>query len=336
MTVPGKIQHVVIIVKENHTFDNYYGTFPGADGVTEPHAPNPPADDPDHRHEAWMRRDTDTAHHIQYKKTDIPAYFKLASLFTLCDNYFSEVAGPSTPNHLMLIAAAAPIINNPRHHYRPTVSDQYDLPSLPELLENKGLTWATYGGSPYPFHYIKALNGHPNAHPREDFVKDATNGHLPTVSWVYAEGNPSLTEHPQQNIADGMNWTLDQLKALGNGPPWDRSAAFVTYDDWGGWFDHVTPPIVEKWDPAMAQRTQDRFPQFAGEPFRYGSRVPCIVVSPWAKHGYVSKVQHSHVSLVRFCEDTFNLPHLNARDAAADGMGDCFDFTQQPKAFPSI
>jgi len=283
-----------------------------------------------------MTRASDTTHQVQYKKSDIPAYFTLASSFTLCDSYHSEVAGPSTPNHLMLIAAAAPIINNPHNHYRPNPSETYDLPSLPESLEKKGLTWANYGGDPYPFQYIRALQKHPNSHDAEAFADDARNGHLPTVTWLYAPASPSRSEHPKENVTDGMQWTVEQLKAVAEGPLWDSSVVFLTYDDWGGWFDHVTPPVLEKWDSKMAQRPQDAFPQFNGEPFRLGSRVPCLVISPWAKPGHVSTQRHSHVSLIRFCEDTFHLPHLNHRDASADGMEDCFDFTQTPNKFPAL
>src|SRR5581483_9317870 len=99
----GQVRHVVIIVKENHTFDNYFGSFPGANGQFIAHAQNPPPDDPNHRHDAWMRRVHDLEHRVQYDEQDIPAYFALARQYTLCDRYFSEVAGPSTPNHLMLI-----------------------------------------------------------------------------------------------------------------------------------------------------------------------------------------------------------------------------------------
>src|SRR5579863_5869199 len=107
------IKTVVIIVKENHTFDNYFGTFPNADGdPTLPQAPNPPAHDPSHTHDAWLQRQT-RAVRLGYKESDIPAYFSYAREFTLCDRYFTAVAGPSTPNHLMLIAADSPVIDNP-------------------------------------------------------------------------------------------------------------------------------------------------------------------------------------------------------------------------------
>jgi phospholipase C len=92
-----KIKHVVIIVKENHTFDNYFGTLAGAKGVNLPHAPNPPHDDPDHKHQTWMKRASDTRYKIQYKESDIAGYFDYARKFTVCDNYFSEVAGPLLP-----------------------------------------------------------------------------------------------------------------------------------------------------------------------------------------------------------------------------------------------
>src|SRR5438876_2899966 len=101
---------------------------------------------------------SDAVHKVQYKEEDIPPYFALARQYTLCDHYFSEVAGPSTPNHLVLICADSPVINNPHHPYRPSPTDMYYLSaSLPTGLEQGGLTWGNYGG--YPFHYIKDLAG---------------------------------------------------------------------------------------------------------------------------------------------------------------------------------
>lgn len=327
------IEHVVLIIKENHTFDNYFGTLPGANGVKLKHAPNPPSDDPDHKHETWMKRNSEQRYKIQYTKDEIPAYFDYARQFTLCDNYFSEVAGPSTPNHLMLICADAPIINNPHHHYRPKPGDTFDLRSLPKSLEDAGLTWGNYGG--YAFHYIRELAGHSRNYTSNLFVHHASAGKLPAVSWLYAEGKPSLSEHPTQNITDGMQWTVEQIKAIIAGGLWEKTAIFITWDDWGGWFDHVDPPIVETWDSSHAQRVEDAFPQFNGQPFRYGSRVPCLVISPFAKSGYISRELHSHISLVKFCETCFGLPPLNERDRAASGMSDCFNFDQGPLPPPT-
>src|ERR1700676_4912782 len=94
------VDHVVIIVKENHTYDNYFGTFPNSEGDDKlGKAQNPPPSDPNHRHEAWMTRGTEQRYRVQYSEADIPDYFALARQYTLCDHFFSEVAGPSTPPH---------------------------------------------------------------------------------------------------------------------------------------------------------------------------------------------------------------------------------------------
>jgi len=282
----SQLRHIVIIVKENHTFDNYFGTFPGANGA---------------------------------------ALSKAA-------NYYSEVAGPSTPNHLMLICADAPLINNPANNYRPSPGQAYKLNSLPRALEKAGLTWGNYGG--YAFAYISELAGHPSHHSRDAFKQDAASGKLPSVSWVYGDGKPDLSEHPKQNVTPGSQWTADQVAAVVAGGLWGSTAIFITWDDWGGWFDHVVPPVKEQWQHTLAQRAADAFPEFDGQPFRFGSRVPCLALSPYARPGHISHQENSHVSLVRFCEATFGLAPLNQRDAASNGMSDCFDFAQQPLAPP--
>jgi len=125
------IDHVVIIVKENHDFDNYLGTFPGVNGATLPAAQDPPTGgDPLHDHKAWLERATHAVK-LQYSEKDIPSYFSFANQFTLCDNYFTEVASQSEPNHLMLIAAASPIIDNAsKSQLHVTVEADYDRGDL--------------------------------------------------------------------------------------------------------------------------------------------------------------------------------------------------------------
>jgi len=227
---------VVIILKENHTFDNYFGTFPGANGARLPRSPNPPARDHPHTHAAWLARQT-TAAREQFVEQDIPAYFSYARKFCLCDNYYTDVAGPSTPNHLMLLCADSPIIDNPSRRTPQT---------------------------------IKIVRG-------------------------------------------GL---------------WPDVAVFLTWDDWGGWYDHVEPPAAEVWHANGAH------PRYMGSQFRYGPRVGCIVLGPYARNGYISKVLHSHVSLLKFCEVNFGLATLNPRDARADDMSDCFDFGKRPAPPP--
>ncbi len=328
------IDHIVIIVKENHTFDNYFGTFPGAEGANLQRAANPPPDDPNHRHAAWEQRAGDQKHKVQYVEGDIPAYFALSRQYPLCDHYFSEVAGPSTPNHLMLICADAPIINNPHHHYRPSPKDSYKLHSMPMALERAGMTWANYGG--YAFHYIKELAGHRFNHSSELFVHHAAAGQVPAVSWLYAEGKPSLSEHPTQNVTDGMKWTADQIQAIVDGGLWERTVIFVTWDDWGGWSDHVAPDNVEQWNSKKAQNPADAHPEFNGQQFRYGSRVPCLVISPYAKPAQISKTVRSHISLIKFVQEFHGLRTIHARLKTADDMMDCFDPTQNPLPPPRL
>src|ERR1700757_39034 len=169
------IEHVVIIIKENHCFDNYFGTFPAANGAKLSRSPNPPPQDPNHRHDAWLTRKT-TAVRQQFVEEDIPSYFAYARQFTLCDNYFTDVAGPSTPNHLMLITADSPIIVNPPRYRLPVGAPLFNVPSLAMSLEKSKLTWGNYGG--YAFDFIQELQGKPKF-ASEKFKQDAAAGKLP-------------------------------------------------------------------------------------------------------------------------------------------------------------
>src|SRR6266849_723541 len=336
------IDHVIIIVKENHTFDNYFGTFPGVNGVILPHALDPPAGgDPLHDHAAWLRTQTGagTAVKEQYQQSDIPAYFGYAQQFTLCDNYFTEVASQSEPNHLMLIAADSPIIDNSSTSRPFQPQPPFALKSLPESLAKAGLTWASYGDARFInyFHHIKALKKSANIVPWNKFDTDVAAGKLPNVSWLYAPGRPDRSEHPphkihsgQPTVKVGMQWTAGRVRKVAASNLWPTTVIFITWDDWGGWYDHVAPPLKDKWTGGNPSRG----PAYTGTQFSYGPRVGCLVLSPYSKKG-ISKAFHSHVSLVRFCEKTFGLPALNKRDAASDDMSDCFDFAQAPLGPPS-
>jgi len=337
LATQNPIKHVVIIIKENHTFDNYFGTFPGVNGdAALAHAPDP-ISDPPHDHAAWLNRATGAVRE-QYQESDIAAYFAYARSFTLCDNYFTEVASQSEPNHLMLIAADSPIIDNSTvtRTYQP--QPPFDLPSLPTTLESAGLSWGTYGDPHFSyFNHITALKGSSQILPWTKFDNDIATGGLSTVTWVYAPSG--FDEHPPDGknagtpvLRQGMEWTVARVNAITKSEFWEDIAIFITWDDWGGWYDHVEPNEVETWngdDPP-------RGPPYHGSQFRYGPRVPCLVISPYARQGYISKTFHSHVSLVKFCEATFGLPPINNRDAGADDMSDCFDLNQTPLSPPPI
>jgi len=226
----------------------------------------------------------------------------------------------------MLIAADSPFIDNPSQGDPSRLSS-----SLPQTLDAHNLTWGNYGG--YAFQYLSSIGGK-KKFTSDQFAKDASKGKLPNVSWLYTssqfdEHPPDPGKGPMGNVTTGMQWTVDQVNAIVKGGLWPRVAIFITWDDWGGWYDHVDPPNIETWKLATPQ------PSYKGTQFRYGSRVGCLVLSPFARSGYISKKLHSHISLVRFCESLFGLPALNQRDAQADDMSDCFDFKQSPAQPPT-
>ena len=333
------IEHVVIIIKENHTFDNYFGTFPGVKGFNlEPAADPPAGGDPPHTHAAWLNR-AQGAVREQYSESDIPAYFAYARQFTLCDNYFSEVASQSAPNHFMLITADSPIIDNADNNRTYQPHPPYDLPSLPESLLSAGLSWKSYGGEFNYFNYIKNLKGSPNVVDWKVFDSDVAANQLPNVSWLYAPNVPiDFSEHPSYNksegkptIRQGMEWTVSRVNQIAQSDYWHNCAIFIIWDDWGGWYDHVPPPLKDTWQGGIPVNGLS----YKGTQFSYGPRVPCLILSPYAKRG-INKAFHSHVSIVKFCESTFGLKPLNPRDAASDDMSDCFDFTQTPLVKPSV
>ncbi len=318
------IKNIVFFIQENHTFDNLFSAFPGANGRSAGAAcPDVLPSDPPHAHiDALQPEGVSTAEsRCSYNESDIPNYWKTASAFTLCDNYFSEVRGPSHPNYLMMIAGQTPIINVAA----PTdVCPGFclDIDALPNRLDAQGLTWRDYGGI---FTSIKSLVGRPEVMDFRDtrFFTDAAAGQLPNVTWLntgFLHESDIKSGHPPGSLCSGENYAVTVLNAVMNGPQWPTTALFLVWDDWGGFYDHVEPPVVERWKD--------------GTPFRYGLRVPCIVVSPYAKAGYISHTLHSHVSLLRFAETIFGLEPLTERDATASDMLDCFNFEQ--KALPPL
>lgn len=328
--MPNPIAHVVIIVKENHTFDNYFGGFPGAHGQVLTQAPDL-ISDPRHDHVAWLQRQSGAVKE-GYGVKDIPAYWALAQQYTLCDNYFTDVASQSEPNHLFLIAADSPVIDNSSRSRNYQPFPPYPLPNLPHTLEAAGRQWRSYANPHESFiENIAGLKGHPSVVPLAHFDSDVAKGFLPDVCWLYAPGG--LSEHPGDRKGDlpvqaGMQWTLDRVLALANSPLWANTAIVITWDDWGGWFDHVVPAQQQSWTGAGPQG-------YTGSQFRYGPRVPCLVVSPYARPGLVNHDMFSHASVVKFCLRLFNLPAwaapaLQPGDPSGD-LFSCFDFTAPPR-----
>src|SRR5262249_44652423 len=130
------------------------------------------------------------------------------------------------------------------------------------------------------------------------FLADAQSGRLPAMSWLFPS-SPS-SEHPPESVCEGEKWTVRQLNALMQGPDWNSTAVFVTYDDFGGFYDHVSPPRLDA--------------------FGLGPRVPLLIISPFAKAGAISHTVYEHSSILKFVETRYRLLALTGRDSAASDM----------------
>ncbi len=141
---------------------------------------------------------------------------------------------------------------------------------------------------------------------------DAAAGKLPSVFWVYAPSE--FSEHPPYGssagkpvVTVGMQWTVDRINAIARSSKWSSTAVFLTWDDWGGWSDHVEPQLKDTWKNGGPSTG----PSYTDTQFSYGPRVPCLVISPFARKGAIAKAFHSHASVARFCETTFGLAPLS-------------------------
>ncbi len=154
-------------------------------------------------------------------------------------------------------------------------------------------------------------------------LTDIANNQLPAVSWIIPAGQNS--DHAGNTDATGgPSWVASIVNAIGNSPYWSNTAIIVTWDDWGGWYDHVPPQKIVNDGTSW------------GSGYVYGFRVPLIVISPYARAGYISHTNHDFGSILNLIEETFNVPSLGYADAYADDLSDCFDFTQTPLTFQTI
>jgi phospholipase C len=198
----------------------------------------------------------------------------------------------------------------------------FEHSTLADLLDAKAVSWKYY--TPLPGSIWTGPNAIQHLRLGPDWanvimqqaqvLSDIANGQLAGVSWVIPTGQAS--DHSGVTDGSGPSWVASIVNAIGNSAYWSNTAILVTWDDWGGWYDHVAPPIYNSYED--------------------GFRVPLIVVSPYAKPNYVSHVTHDFGSIVKFIEGVFGLPSLGYADARADDLSDCFDFSQTPLTFQTI
>ena len=335
------INHVVIIMLENHTFDNFFGRFPGANGDPNlPQASNPIITDLGHDGPNALaaidggKLDGFSPHGlVQYAQSDIPNYWSYAQQFGLSDNFFTSDATSSTPNHINMIAAQSAGIDgtlgkgcySPQNMVLNSVDTAgnnywsytcYNIANIPQELDTVGISWRYYSSTPIwnaPY-FIKPLYNTDSKNIIADsnqFVKDVKAGQMATVSWVTPTGTE--TDHPPVATLGAQNFVTNIANTIMQSSYWNNTAIFVTWDDWGGFYDHVPPPTID------------------GRGL--GLRVPLLVISPYAKAGYISHAQGEFSSFVKFIEEDFNLPNLGQRDslASTSDLMDFFDFNQPPQ-----
>ncbi len=364
---PQKVQHVVIIMQENRSFDNLFHGFPGADtaetgmsherSVTLPQIPFEQGTDLDHSHPAWWR-DWDNgkmdgfANSTHYPVPNLPygyvpqsetvPYWTLAKRYTLGDRMFQSNSGPSFPAHQYMIAGQsastdenpngaiwgcdAPstervAVVGPNGTDLPGIYPCFDYMTLADALDQRGITWNYYAPGETPknssfilsaYQAIRHIRFGPDwkehiISPSARVLADIQSGKLAQVTWIVPE--LAFSDHAAKGAkAEGPAWVANVSNAIGASPFWSSTVIFITWDDWGGWYDHVPPPQVDN--------------------MGLGFRVPLIVVSPYARKGYISSQVHEFSGFLKYAEEIFGLPSLGTRDVAADDFADCFDYTQ--------
>ncbi len=400
------IEHVIILIQENRSFDHYFGTMPGVRGFGQELArpvyyqPGYPAagfdghllpfhldpggapqcfPDITHawapQHACWengrMRGFVETHMAIDgsaagpatmgyYEQADIPFYRALAEAFTICDNYHCSVLGPTDPNRLYSMSATidpsgsagGPLVETLLAR-RLEFEGRFTWTTMPEQLTAAGVSWKVYtdpdlGAFDDVLTYFRAYKTDPElaaaafapTYP-QDFLTDLRNQELPQVSWI----NTSLpaTEHPGFSTAKaGEHAVAGLLGAVLRHPAiWKKSALFLTWDENGGFFDHVAPPVAPPATPGEYLTVPDVTGQAGGVkgPIGLGFRVPMIVVSPFSRGGFRASEIFDHTSMLRFLETRFGaeVPNLSQwrRELTGD-LTSAFNFKGPDASRPEL
>ncbi len=305
--------------------------------------------------------------YVQYRPEQIPNYWAYAKAYVLADHFFSSTYGPTGIEHLFTVGATTDRFTD---HERETPAGQFgtngipreycadltermysfrklspeeeddafhleeqaevgtlkarywflreactNITILPDLLEEAGVSWRYYLGDNDYINTL-ALIKHVLFGPMvdkvvtdDDFLVDLANGDLPAVSWLIPD--VAVSEHPAAgSMCEGENWTVEIVNAIMQSPEWRHTAIVITWDDFGGFYDHVPPPHLDL--------------------YGLGPRVPMLLISPWAKQGFISSELLEFSSVLKMIETIWDLPSLTERDANASDMLDLFDFDGPP------
>jgi phospholipase C len=293
-----------------------------------------------------------------FNQNDLPFYYFMASNFATSDRWFSPVMSRTQPNRMYMLAGTS------AGHVYPLAPNEAQLavPTIFDLLQNAGITWKVYvtdlDHGQFPMQdsalnmFATAGKFPQNIVPASQFLTDAANGTLPSVAYIDAGLNSGLDEHPGVDdgapggsIQVGAQYVSTLINALMQSPSWKDSAFILTYDEFGGFYDHVPPQKAVSPDgippqdllPGPPPNGPDICVQSTGPTcdFVYtGYRVPLIVISPFAKKNYVSHTVADYTAWLKLVETRFNLPSLTKRDAAQMDMTEFFDFTNVPWKTP--
>ncbi|MDG6966648.1 MAG: hypothetical protein JRN58_10360 [Nitrososphaerota archaeon] len=340
------IKHIFIIMQENHTFDNYFGYYPGVTNglanATAQRWPNGTVVAPFEINSSTIASSPTLLCHFQhcaraaynngkmngflqaenssitmgyFNPKLIADYWDYASRYVLLDNLYSSFMGPSLPNHVYLIAGTSGGWTND------STNAVFNFPTITQELDAANVSWVYYAGDHYGVNGWNPLPGdipYLATHPQLQGLKESVNfpadilkPNFPSVAWIMPETD-QISEHPPYNVTAGMLSVVSEVNDIMQSPYWSSSMIFVTWDDYGGWYDNAVPPQVDQ--------------------YGYGFRVPGLIISPYAKTGYIDNTVLEFSSTLKFIETVFHLPSLGTRDATANNILQAFNFNQAPQA----
>jgi len=350
----SKIEHVVLVMMENRSFDHFLGWLPQADGrqaglsyadkagtrhATYPLAPDYQGcghPDPDHSYEGgrveyddgkcdgWLRAGTNDVYSIgYYKERDLAFLGKAAPHWTTCDHYFAAILAETFPNRMYQHAAQTDRIHNTL-----TLST---LPTIWDRLAAAGLT-GRYYYSDLPFLGLWGAKYLPISRLFPQFLADCAAGTLPQVSFIdpifFGEDQGiSNDDHPHADIRNGEVFLNKIYQAVKSGPAWDKTLLIINFDEWGGFFDHVRPEVAPI--PPITRAAGDT----SG---LRGFRVPCLVISPWSRRGHVPHRVYDHTSILKLIERRWRLEPLTVRDREANNLANELDFHDADLSAPDF